>query len=459
MKEREEIIYEKYRPEKLELSPGQIIGAVYERKITTAKQKMQFKEMVASVKSGGVHQDINVKRVKDQPDKFIVIFGWMRFQAVIEAGVPKFSATVYPADISEADIWLMALTENITGVDANPLDIAEMVFRLKQVTNWHNKTVAAKFGKSEPWVSKMLKLRSSKQIGEAVKSGDISKSQAEELSRITDIELQTETIDRVKGTTVAETKGIIEEVLSTEEKAAQIEELKNQIGVEKEKIADAKKREKRKVSMRREIRLKEGELKAVKLESSENIVELTASIKEIEKDYFGSIETINEAKARMDELKEELAAIDTEKLVKEDKSLEKRENQIRSKINALMSELRELRDESTQVVARKKEVLRQIAHKEDFTNELSVMQRLYNRAEEKKIQIQHKRRDDIENFEKVKLALGEEEKKYAEKIRNLETELAELNAGLKRFGGMPLEKREEKLKRLEEKLKSLQGEV
>ncbi|GAI17521.1 unnamed protein product [marine sediment metagenome] len=86
--------------------------------------------------------------------------------------------------------------------------------------------------------------------------------------------------------------------------------------------------------------------------------------------------------------------------------------------------------------------------------------RLYNkRAEEKKIQMQHKRSDDIENFEKVKLALGEEEKKYAEKIRNFETELAELNAGLKRFGGMPLEKREEKLKRLEEKLKSLQGEV
>ncbi|GAI02510.1 unnamed protein product, partial [marine sediment metagenome] len=45
MKETEEIIYEKYRPEKQELSPDQIIGAVYERKITTAKQKIQFKEM------------------------------------------------------------------------------------------------------------------------------------------------------------------------------------------------------------------------------------------------------------------------------------------------------------------------------------------------------------------------------------------------------------------------------
>ena len=454
----EEILYRKYRPEKLEVRPDQILGGIYERPIRTAKQKIQFEEMVESVKSGGVHEDLALKRVKHKPNKFMVIFGWMRFQAVLKSGVPKFSATVYPADISDTDIYLMVLAENIIGVDMNPLDTAEIVFRLKQSSGWHNKTIAARFGKSEPWISKMLKLRRSVQLGEAVKGGEISKSQAEELSRISSEERQSEIIEKVKGATVAETKEIVEDMLDKEEKAVRIEELKRLIEEEKAKIVEAKKREDRKAILNKDIVLKERELKLAKSKISENILELTASIKEIESDYFGSIEAMNEAKANIDELNEELVAIDTEKLVKEKNSLEKRNTHLESKISILQNDLDKLKDELTRVTARVNEVNQQITLKEGVTNQLSYMNKQFKRAEEKKIRVMHKRRDDIENFEKVKAALGDEEKKHADKIHTLETELAKLKAGLKRFGGMPLRKREDKLKKLEEVLSALEGE-
>lgn len=447
----------KYLPETIAVRPEQIRGFVYEREITTDEQKRAFQEMVESVKKRGIIEDIITRRVKEQPDHYDGIAGWMRFQAVKEAQLPEFTAKVYPADTPESEILMILLTENVIGVDTSPTDVGEVIYRLKQETGWRNKTIAAMLGKGESWVSEMLKLISNKQLGEAVKSGEISKSQAEELSRISNAEQQTEIIELVKGATVAKTKEIVEEVRSVEEKVIRIEELKNLIEIEKEKIAEAKERETRKIMLKKEIMVKESELRVAKSHIPENIINVIESKKEIDEDYYGSIETMNEAQAKIEELNEDLEAFDTEKIEKEMADLEKREAQITDKVNTLQKELTERKDESKEVVSRRKAIMRQIEEKEELVKERSYMQKLYKRAEEKKIRTEHRRKDDIEDYELLKKTLDEEEKKYAEKIRKCESVLVELKAKLKKFGGMPRKKREEKLKGLEKELEELVG--
>lgn len=447
----------KYIPKTMVLHPDQITGFIYERKITTEKEKKAFREMVESVKRHGVIEDIVVREVKGKKDKYEGIAGWMRFQAVKEAKLPEFTAKVYPADMPDSEMWMVGVTENVIGIDANPLDVARMLFKLKKETGWRNKKIAEALGKGEAWVSLTLKLQSSEQIGEAVKSGYISKSQAEEVGRVSDATVRDEILIKAKGATVVETKKIVEEALGKEKKEARIEELEDLIVTEKEKIKAEEERRLEKIALGKEIFVKESELIAAKTTTPENILDMLESKKEIDEGYFASIEQMNEAQVKITELEEELTEIDMKKIEKEKTELDRRNAQNKGKIESLQKELFDLRAASKEIATKTGDLVGQVRKRDEIASELSYARKVYKRAEEKKISTGRKRKGDIEDYELLKKALDRGEKEHAEKIHIFENELAELRAEHKRFGGMQLEKRKERLKKMEEELKGLRS--
>jgi len=149
--------------------------------------------LAVSIKQHGQLQPVLVRQVGD---KYALIAGEQRVQALQRNGATTVRVTVVEGQPDESDILILQLTENMQRADLCPLDIANGIQALIATKGWKAAQVAGQLGISPTMVTKyqgLLKLSESVQA--KVASGEIPLTAAYQLSRVATDEERDQLVD------------------------------------------------------------------------------------------------------------------------------------------------------------------------------------------------------------------------------------------------------------------------
>jgi ParB/RepB/Spo0J family partition protein len=130
----------------------------------SAYNEAKMAELVASIKTMGVMQDIVVRPIIGRPDidpsrdHFEIVFGHRRRRAAELAGEADMPCRV--RSMSDIEVAMAQLTENISREDMSFLDTADAFARLVRDHGMTAEQLMAQFGLSKSAVYNLLKLRS-----------------------------------------------------------------------------------------------------------------------------------------------------------------------------------------------------------------------------------------------------------------------------------------------------------
>jgi ParB family chromosome partitioning protein len=137
-------------------------------------------------------------RLTRNQQKYIPSDGYHRILAAMKLGWTEISAIIEEKPLAEGELIQKGLIANSHRIANTPVEKAEAIGRLMEVTGWNASTVAGKLGMSNATVSRLLSLLGlPEQIRERVHRGDISLSAACELARVHDGDEQTELASKV----------------------------------------------------------------------------------------------------------------------------------------------------------------------------------------------------------------------------------------------------------------------
>lgn len=111
-------------------------------------------ELVASIREHGVLDPILVRAVGAQ--KFEIIGGERRWRAAKQAGLAEIPALV--RELTDAQVALIALVENIQREDLAPLEVAQSLKQLMAEFKFTQEQAADKIGRSRAAVANLLRL-------------------------------------------------------------------------------------------------------------------------------------------------------------------------------------------------------------------------------------------------------------------------------------------------------------
>jgi ParB family chromosome partitioning protein len=130
-------------------------------------------------------------RLTRQGEKFVPADGFHRLLAFMKLGRKSIPAIIEEKPLSEGAMIQKGLIANAHHSDFTPVEKAEAIARLMEMTGWNASTVADKLGFSNATVSRLLALlQLPEAIRERVQQGKIPLSAASELVRIEDSESQ-----------------------------------------------------------------------------------------------------------------------------------------------------------------------------------------------------------------------------------------------------------------------------
>lgn len=115
----------------------------------------QMADLVDSVTEHGVLQPIIVA---PRGDKYLIVAGERRYRASKQAGLETIPAVV--RELTDAQIFELALIENVQRADLNPIEEARGYKRLMDHFGYTAERLAKRMGKSRPQVSNTLRLLS-----------------------------------------------------------------------------------------------------------------------------------------------------------------------------------------------------------------------------------------------------------------------------------------------------------
>ncbi|MCR5585562.1 MAG: ParB/RepB/Spo0J family partition protein [Lachnospiraceae bacterium] len=197
-------------------------------------------ELADSIKQYGIIEPLVVQK---KGKRYEIIAGERRFRAARKAGLKEVPVVV--REFADADVFVIALLENIQREDLNPIEEAQAYQRLIEELNLKQEDVANKVSKKRSTITNSMRLlKLSKEVKEMLSSGAISEGHGRALLGISDEAQQ-----------VALAKKIVEENLSVRETERLVSELK-----EKPK-KDEKKQEKKPKNTDRAYRAAEDKLK------------------------------------------------------------------------------------------------------------------------------------------------------------------------------------------------------
>jgi ParB family chromosome partitioning protein len=114
----------------------------------------KVEELAASIRQDHLINPITL--VEDGPG-FALLAGEHRLEACITLGWKTILARVFPASLSKIDRMAMSLTENLHRSNGDPLELAAQVEKFKAEMQGTSRDVARRLGKSESYISKLLK--------------------------------------------------------------------------------------------------------------------------------------------------------------------------------------------------------------------------------------------------------------------------------------------------------------
>jgi ParB/RepB/Spo0J family partition protein len=139
-------------------------------------------ELAESLTAHGLLQPV-VVRVR-APGKYELIAGHRRVAAARQLGWASIQAVVRSAD--EDNAYLLTLVENLQRSDLTPREEADALAVLIRQRGWTTRQVAAEIHRSQPFVSKRLRVFEDDMLAPAVLGDQLSLSSAEELLTVPD---------------------------------------------------------------------------------------------------------------------------------------------------------------------------------------------------------------------------------------------------------------------------------
>jgi ParB family chromosome partitioning protein len=144
----------------------------------------QFAELVASVKQKGVLVPILARPRTKAGKQFEIVAGNRRFRAAQKAGLEEIPAQVQ--EMTDVEAREAQIVENLQRVDIHPLEEGEAYRKLiEEGKNYDLQAVAAKVGKSVPYVRRRLILTDlTAEVKKAYRADKLNAAQAELIARL-----------------------------------------------------------------------------------------------------------------------------------------------------------------------------------------------------------------------------------------------------------------------------------
>lgn len=128
---------------------------------TVDKTKVEYSELVESIRERGVMNPINVMEVKNPENgeiEYGLIDGTQRWSASIDAGKKTIPAQVLPLDKSE--LLVMQVIANSHKIETSPGEYTTALYKMMQAQPFMTQTeLANKLKKSKQWLEKRLSLK------------------------------------------------------------------------------------------------------------------------------------------------------------------------------------------------------------------------------------------------------------------------------------------------------------
>ncbi len=135
-------------------------------------------ELAQSITEHGVLEPLVVRKVAQ--DRFEIIAGERRWRASQKAGLREVPVIV--KDASEAEVFELALIENVQREDLNAVELAEALDRLVKQHGYTQDALAARVGKDRSTISNSLRLlKLPVKVREKVVMGELSEGHARSL--------------------------------------------------------------------------------------------------------------------------------------------------------------------------------------------------------------------------------------------------------------------------------------
>lgn len=193
-----------------------------------------LRELSQSIEQYGVLQPINVNKTKD--GKYELVAGERRLRASKMAGLKVIPATI--VDMSENDLAIVSLIENLQREDLNFFEEAQGYFQLISEHNLTQEELALKIGKNQSTIAnkiRILKLPDS--VKKLITEYNLTERHARALLKLPDEQLQIDVVKKIKknNLNVKKTEELIEKTANN--------------------ITDPKKKNKAKVKMFKDMRI------------------------------------------------------------------------------------------------------------------------------------------------------------------------------------------------------------
>jgi len=157
----------------------------------TTFDQAALEELAASIREHGVLQPLTVRQVGD---RYQIGAGERRKRAAELANLTDIPCVM--RDLSDEQMEVLALVENVQRADLDPLDEAHAYRRLIDRFELSLREVAGRVKKSHEHIARRLRLIADPAVEEAVRAGTVVPTIAAELARVEDQERRRELLSR-----------------------------------------------------------------------------------------------------------------------------------------------------------------------------------------------------------------------------------------------------------------------
>lgn len=145
----------------------------------TSLNPEELKELADSIKEHGIIQPLILTQ-GEQEGHYFLIAGERRWQAAKAAGLAEVPAIL--REVTQQEMLLIALIENVQRADLSPLETAEAYRHLSSAFNLTHEQIADSVGKSRSAVTNTISLlESAQEVRKALLDGKISEGHARAL--------------------------------------------------------------------------------------------------------------------------------------------------------------------------------------------------------------------------------------------------------------------------------------
>ncbi len=153
-------------------------------------------ELAASIRKQGILQPIIVRPLSELSGSYEIVAGERRWRAAQRAGLTDVPVLI--RELSDSDVLIVALVENLQREDLNPMEEAEAMHTVKEQLEISQEALAERLGKSRSAVANSLRLlQLSVPMRRALQNGEISAGHARTLLSLTEETLQAQLFEAI----------------------------------------------------------------------------------------------------------------------------------------------------------------------------------------------------------------------------------------------------------------------